>query len=350
MLKYYKIVVNEDDDTGVDFNAFVDIPAHLKGFIAFGKAERYQFNEEKRIVTGVMISVGTPIYRNSNDFGEHYVVFDAETVALIRKKFFLKGYNTNLNKMHDDKQVTKGATLIDSYLISSTDPKLPSAPEAFVNMNLQDGTWIASYHVTDDELWNEVKSGKFQGFSVEGWFDKVEIKHKTNMSKNQKSIWDLFKKAPKGKDKFAEATTADDKVISWEGDLGEGTAVFVELEGEKVPAPTGEHQLTLEDGSVKVITVDENGLVLTVTEVTADEDMESIKEEVADAMRSMMQEVNDRFEAIETENAKIKAENETFKAQIESFKTSGKFGADPKKVNTDDKKLSITEMVKNAKG
>ena len=59
-LPFYKIVVNENDETGVDFNAFVDAPAHMKGFIAFNDAVRYSFNDEKRIVTGVMISTGTP--------------------------------------------------------------------------------------------------------------------------------------------------------------------------------------------------------------------------------------------------------------------------------------------------
>ena len=63
MLPFFKIVVNEADETGIDFNSFVDAPAHMKAFIAFGKdAVRYEFNDEKRIVTGVMISAGTPIY------------------------------------------------------------------------------------------------------------------------------------------------------------------------------------------------------------------------------------------------------------------------------------------------
>lgn len=184
MIPFYKIVVNENDETGVDFNAFVDAPAHMKSFISFGKdSVRYSFNEEKRIVTGVMISVGTPIYRRDEQFGEHYVVFDAPTVDLIRKKFFQQGYNTNLNADHDPSKVIKGATLLDSYIINSKDPKFPNPPEAFSEMKLQDGTWIASYHVTDDEIWKGVKDGKFNGFSVEGWFDKVKINIKQNHKK-----------------------------------------------------------------------------------------------------------------------------------------------------------------------
>lgn len=353
MLKYYKIVVNENDDTGVDFNAFVDIPAHLKGFIAFGKVDRYQFNDEKRIVTGVMISVGTPIYRNSNDLGEHYVLFDAPTVDLIRRKFFMNGYNTNLNKQHDPNQVTKGAFLIDSYLISSSDSKLPKAPEAFNHMNLQDGSWISSYKVTDDQLWEDVKSGKFNGFSVEGWFEKVEIKTKNKMNKQSKSIWDLFKSFKKT-DKFETATTADGVVISYEGELLEGTAVFVELEGEQVPAPSGEYQLTWEDGNVTVITVDDNGIVVSIAPVemdngTQEEDMQEIKQEVAEAIAKFASEVHVRFEAIENENENIKSENLKLKSDIETFKASGKFGSAPKKFNTEEKTMTIAQMVANKK-
>lgn len=354
MLKYYKIVVNEGDDTGVDFNAFVDVPAHLKGFIAFGKVDRYQFNDEKRIVTGVMISVGTPIYRNSEDLGEHYVVFDAQTVDLIRRKFFMNGYNVNLNKQHDPNQVTNGAVLIDSYLISSTDSKLPNAPEAFKHMNLQDGSWIASYKVTDDKLWEEVKSGKFNGFSVEGWFEKVEIKTKHKMKKQNKTIWDLFKSAPKKADKFATATTADGVVISYEGELVEGTAVFVELEGEQVPAPAGEYQLTWEDGNVTVITVDDNGLVVSVAPVEMDnenqeEEMQEIRQEVADAIANFASQVHTRFEALEKQNTELVSENVKLKSEIETFKASGKFGANPKQTQSEEKKMTIAQIVANKK-
>ena len=83
MLPIYKLTIDNLDETGVDYNAFVDVPAHMKSFIAFGKQQsvNYSFNEEQRIVTGVMISANTPIYRRDNEFGEHLVVFDADTIS-----------------------------------------------------------------------------------------------------------------------------------------------------------------------------------------------------------------------------------------------------------------------------
>lgn len=342
MAQYFWIGVNENDETGIDFNSFVDVPAHMKGMIHFSKeAVRYSFNDEKRMVTGVMIAANQPIYRWSPELGDHYVIFKADTIDLIRRKFFKNGYSNNLNVMHDPKQVQKGVTLVDSYIVSSTDPKLPNVPEALSAMNLQDGTWIASYFVENDELWNQVKEGKFGGFSVEGWFEKVKINTKNKMNKQKKSIWDIFR----GDDvqvaeKFAEAVTAEGVAVFYEGELAEGTAVFVELEGERIPAPEGEHELTLEDGTVKVITLNSDGVITSVVDVEAVaeepvvvDEMESSDEmraEVAEAMRKQTSEIHDRFSALEARFSALEKENQSLKSEIETIQKGEKFGASPK--------------------
>ncbi len=43
MLPYFKLTINDDDETGVYTNAFVDEPAHQKSMHAFGaqKKKRY---------------------------------------------------------------------------------------------------------------------------------------------------------------------------------------------------------------------------------------------------------------------------------------------------------------------
>jgi hypothetical protein len=37
-----------------------------------------------------------------------------------------------------------------------------------------DGSWFGSFYVENDNVWNEVKQGKYKGFSVEGLFDYDE--------------------------------------------------------------------------------------------------------------------------------------------------------------------------------
>lgn len=435
MFPFYRIVVNENDDTGVDFNAFVDAPAHMKGFIAFGKDKpKYSFSEqdEKRIVTGVMISTGTPIYRKDEDFGEHYVVFDAPTVELIRKKFFKQGFNQNVNADHDPNQVITGATLLDSYIISSTDPKFPNSPEAFEHMKLQDGSWIASYHVTDDKIWQGVKNGTFNGFSVEGWFDKVEINIKQNhnsmklskfenqlthvskwdivvneteikvgekvtyqdfegnqtqlssgeyltqsdqrilvdsdgviqkldfrkskkqkMSDKKEKLWDQFKSFfNEGEDQpvatFAQATTAEGTVVLYEGELAEGTQVFVEGEDGQMPAPEGDHQVTLEDGTMRLITLDGSGIVTAIEVFEEGEAAPAVdtelRTEVEELMSKMAETFKSKFDKQEATNKELKAELATIKAG-DKFKANPKGGAASKEVEN----KSSSQLLKDSK-
>lgn len=430
MKKFYKIVADINDDNGIDFNAFVNNPAHMKGFIAFNKNHSYTFSEEgeRRIVTGVMISANTQIFRNFNDGHESYVSFSKEAIDIFRKKFFKNGFVQNVNNEHTS-NVIKGATMIDSYVIDSSNPNYPKAPEAFEKQRLADGTWIASYWVTDDKVWEKVKDGTFNGFSVEGYLDKVEIKVKTNMGKtkllkgkfakiSQISKWDLevdqddikvgtkltqthkdfndepitsnvmsgeytletgksilvdsnglvrleFKNNNKStqmknkkktvldylgfsnfnKDKFAEATTADGIVLFYEGELTEGeTAFTIESEGEQMPAPEGEHQITLEDGSVKIINLDASGVLVTVTDFIEEnvDDTElatELRKETALALekvsKDLLTAIDERFNKVEAKFTAL--------SKDEKFKHQGK------KTDLETKKAGFKSLLNNKK-
>ena len=292
-----------------------------------------------------MIAADYPIIRFDKQIGEHYVIFDAPTIDIIRKKFFKNGFIQNVNKMHDPSQVISGATLLDSYIASNSDPKLPNIPEVFEHMNLGDGTWIATYFVEDETLWQEVKSGKFRGFSVEGIFEKKQINIKTNkFNMKKQSFWDMAFGASPKKMIFSSATTADGVVVSWEGDLVEGVSVTVELEGEQVPASEGDHELTLEDGTIVVITVDGMGVVTTITEVLPEEVMsvEELKAEVAQGVAEFAAATNERFAAIE---AKLEAENAALKSELNAIKKGDKFGANPKQTGSVENKLSVNNIL-----
>lgn len=362
MLPFYKIVVNETDETGIDFNSLVDSPAHMKAFISFGKQPiKYHFNEEKRIITGVMISVGTPIYRNSPDLGEHYVVFDAPTVDLIRRKFFKNGFIQNLNKQHNANSVIKGAVLVDSYIASNSDSKLPNFPESFKDQNLQDGSWIASYYIEDNALWQDVKEGKFVGFSVEGLFERTKLNvKKTKMSKETKSVKQYLKDFFNGTEEtpavevtFTEATTADGIVVFYDGELAEGTLVQVELDGVKVPAPEGEHQLTLADGTVKIVTLDGTGAVVSIADAMQSEDSSEestgeMSKEIAEILSATIKGVDAKFEAMEAKFKAIQSENDSLKNEIEAIKSADNFGAQPKKAG-EKTTMSASDILKMKK-
>lgn len=359
MLPIYKLTINDNDNTGVDYNAFVDVPAHLKAFVAFGKSLPYQFKEEQRIVTGVMMSADTLIYRNDPEIGEHQVLFDAKTIKQIVLKFFKNSYGNNVNRMHNENDIVKGATMFESYLIDSKRGVNP--PLGFEKQNLKDGTWIASYKVDDDILWNEVKSGKFRGFSVEGFFDRVKVNIKTNKKEKQMSekkgqnsfLKRLFNiEEPEQEEveqTFTDVTTLDGVVLSYEGELGEGTAIFItDEEGNKIPAPEGDQQVTFEDGTTMIISIDSTGLVAKVEAVEAeaeqemDSDLEKVQSEIAEVMKAVTEKLASEIESLREENKNLKAEFEAIK-KGEKFQNNARSGA------VTESNLTVREILKSKK-
>ena len=140
-------------------------------FQTFKKVQRYEFNDEEKVVSGVAISADTPIYRNDG-FDEYYVVFTKDAIKDIIHDYARNNRFNNLNIEHDDKDVAEGVYMIHSYQIDKS--KGFTAPERFKDAN--DGSWITSYKFENDELYQRVKSGEMTGFSIEGTFVMDEFR------------------------------------------------------------------------------------------------------------------------------------------------------------------------------
>lgn len=179
-LPIYKLIINSDlnDEAEVDFVALVDKPAIQRNFLAFNTKQRFEvLSEDKRIVSGPLMLADMPIYRMNEEFGEHYVVFDAETIQKIAEKFFKKGYQANVNEMHDPNKAVDGVTMFESWLVNRVLGKMP------INgfEDVKDGSWFGSFKVENEDIWAKVKSGEFQGFSVEGIFGYSETVSKEQL-------------------------------------------------------------------------------------------------------------------------------------------------------------------------
>ena len=123
-------------------------------------------DEEEKIITGALMLADTPIYRNDGN-GEYYVVFGKDTIKKIAQKYFKKGYQNNVNLMHDSGQVMDGVTMFESWIV---DEKRGVKPMKGFE-DVKDGSWFGSFKVENEEVWNMVKDGKVKGFSVEGIFN-----------------------------------------------------------------------------------------------------------------------------------------------------------------------------------
>ena len=157
---------NKDSDLVVDCVAIVDAPAIEKTFLAFKKEINLNFainNTEERIVVGPAMIPDLLIYRN-NQLGEHNVFFTKETVQEIAEKFYAMDYHKNANEMHDSSLMIDGFNFFMSFIRNSDKGMIGLAGD------YPDGTWFLGAKVTDDTVWEKIKSGEYKGFSVEGLF------------------------------------------------------------------------------------------------------------------------------------------------------------------------------------
>ena len=195
-MKPYTIfdITLEDDDEGVYCVSFVDKPAIGVDYVKLADTEEIKLeiiSEEKRIVTGPVLIPNKLIYREDEFGTPFYINFSSEIIEKLRNKFHSKDLSKSTNVQHNGVPINSNYT-IESYIISE---------------NLKDnrfdlpiGTWILSYKVEDDKVWNKIKSGKLKGFSIEALVNfKPTNKKAVNMSivekleTHFKNILDLFK-------------------------------------------------------------------------------------------------------------------------------------------------------------
>ena len=157
-----------DEDSEVDYIALVDLPAIEKDFIAFNQHQAYKIeNEDRRIISGPLMLADKLIFRTNDEMGNHYVKFSKETIQKIAIKYAKRGYQKNVNVMHDEQLKLEGVVLFESFITDVERGILPMKGYE----DAADGSWFGSMYVENDEAWQAVKENKLKGFSVEGFFD-----------------------------------------------------------------------------------------------------------------------------------------------------------------------------------
>lgn len=264
-LPIYRVALAEND--GVLRVSLVDDPAVESDFEVFRKADGEKApalysvqDEEKHLVRGVILRADYPIYRrdNAGDAG-YYVTFGAEVIREAAERYIASGRANAVDLEHDFKEVD-GVQLVQLFI---KDTAAGVAPEGFAD--IADGSLFGEYHVTNEDVWAEIKAGTFKGFSVEIFYRLVPVQEAmsaarseetTHKPKNMKktgllnAILDGVKRIV---EKFGSITT-DKGAIYWDGDedLKAGDRVEVEdAEGNRSAAPDGDY--TTPDGKVIVV-------------------------------------------------------------------------------------------------
>ena len=178
--------------------------------------------------------------------------------------------------------------------------------------------------VDNDDIWNNyIKTGELKGFSIDGMVELEEVNFKSNiqMSKSNKNILALLKQIVSGAEQEVEVTLGSVKSgeldIQFDGEsLEVGTAVFlIADESEKVSLADGTYKID-EGGEIVV----KDGLVESMSEAEAEEEVAPEAEEVVEAELEEDGEVIEEVNADE-ESMKVIKEilDDMFKAYAESM-------------------------------
>lgn len=170
-MKYFYININDDETLGLQAISLVDKPAIEQDFLLF-KDEHICFakDESKHVISGPALIAEMPIYRRNQSGEEYYVVFDKNTIAKLVERYSKNGFFNIVNLQHDHSLFTENAILVESYFV---DKERGISPKEYGN--LTDGSWIVSFKIEDENLWNEIVNGKdLNGFSVEVAANLVE--------------------------------------------------------------------------------------------------------------------------------------------------------------------------------
>lgn len=249
-----------DEDCGIIRVSLVDDPAVSKDFQVFKANARPMLyavqDEDKHLVRGVIMRADYPIYRRDKSLGEYYIVYKPDVIRQMAEKYLTEDRANNVNIMHKEDSDVEGVNMVQWFIKGAG-----VAIEGFDD--IADGSLFAEYHVTNEDVWAEIKAGTYKGFSLEGYFNLEPEQSKDYVQdvidkwgeyfskiKNMANFKKFATALAKMLAKFASITT-DKGVLVWdtEDDLKVGDSVYVQGEdGTRVKAEDGDYKT--DDGKV----------------------------------------------------------------------------------------------------
>lgn len=157
---------------------------------SFNKFET--IDEEKRLVSSPVMLADTNILRYNPDLGKYYVKFKPETIEKMMKKYFKENKIHKVNLNHDPRSKQDNIYMVESYIVGDRN-------RSNLFSDLPDGTWVATFLVENDEVWEKIKNGDYNGFSLEGFF--IEKYEDEIISKLEEKINEILEGKESDEDK-----------------------------------------------------------------------------------------------------------------------------------------------------
>jgi hypothetical protein len=166
-LETIELFIDDEDQSGIEAISLVEFPAIEENFVALSKhkIELKTMDAEKRLVVGLALVPDKKIYRNNGGF-EYNITFSKDTVRKAAEKYLksLKIHNATI----EHEMEVDGVYLTESWIVED----VQKDKTALYDLDAPEGAWAVSMRIENDEVWEDVKAGKYLGFSIEGIFNE----------------------------------------------------------------------------------------------------------------------------------------------------------------------------------
>ncbi len=282
-MKKYELQYTKGED-GVFCMSLVENPATKTQLVMFDdESKLLQFaDDDKQIVYSVAMRPNMLIPRKDINGEPAMVFYTEETIADLQQNFFKKNHHNGATVNHDGK-VREDMYIFESWIVQ--DPEKDKA--TLLGMQVQKGDWVTAQKIENAEVWQDVKSGKLTGFSIEAYLEPVLINNKVEMTKEEidARIKRVLMEAQLGtkytiedKDYFIDKLEVDGMVTDGDGN----------------PIPNAEMEI-----EKKKIKTDDKGVIL--------EAVEEIENEVEAPAEDKTAELQKQVDELTTENNDLKA-------------------------------------------
>lgn len=167
--------------------SLVTSPAVEETFVAFNEEkpliEKFA-DEKKHMVTGVVAIPNKPIYRRNDDGEEYDIVFSAEAIEKMAKDY-LKNYRQHEVTLQHQEDAD-GVYLVEQWI--KHDMYRDKSAVIGLSEDLPVGSWIQTYYVDSNDVWQRIESGELQGFSLECMLGLEEFKSQISKNDNNMEI------------------------------------------------------------------------------------------------------------------------------------------------------------------
>lgn len=171
-------------ENGLQILSMVETPAieinYVKMEEEINHIKMEVLDEEKNIVIAPALVPDMLIPRVHKGI-KYYISFDKETIeqSLIKMSAEQKDQNVDVN--HSEKLIN-GAIVMEKFI---THPNRVTQVKNFENLPM--GTLFFTAKVTDEKLMSDIKAGKINGWSIDGFYD-LEIEEEVELTEDEIKI------------------------------------------------------------------------------------------------------------------------------------------------------------------